>query len=329
MAALLLSAWSWPPAQLPVHREQPGPLAFVQYTGDWDIYRLRLGGSPTPLIQSTFSERQPKYSPDGRRIAFESDRAVPGSEIWLADADGSESHAPDARPGPSPGNARLVAGRALDRVRLAGRERTCRYLDDRRSTVWTCTRSRMIPADDTVPIWSRDGRFIYFSPQQDGAANEIWRAGGRWGAEVAAQREGEAAPSKRRRPDLYYERGADGALRALPRGVEERTILPCVSLLPGLAGIFTSACEHSGRCRPSGSTLLYWTRRRGRTGRLRRLESDGSSACVSPRWPEPPVRGWKAASDLMMIENFPEPGGAPPQSGTPASGSGVPSFCYL
>ena len=48
---------------------------------------LKVAGAATPLAYSTANEAQPRYSPDGRLLAFRSERSG-ASEIWLADADG-------------------------------------------------------------------------------------------------------------------------------------------------------------------------------------------------------------------------------------------------
>ncbi len=48
---------------------------------------LSAAGPPYPLIQSTAVDSQPRFSPDGRHLAFVSYRSGSG-EVWLADADG-------------------------------------------------------------------------------------------------------------------------------------------------------------------------------------------------------------------------------------------------
>jgi Tol biopolymer transport system component len=69
-------------------------LAFVQWHGHTSIWRMEIptpGGKADPpqeFIPSTRSGWRPQFSPDGKKIAFVSDRS--GSlEIWVCDADGS------------------------------------------------------------------------------------------------------------------------------------------------------------------------------------------------------------------------------------------------
>jgi Tol biopolymer transport system component/DNA-binding winged helix-turn-helix (wHTH) protein len=68
-------------------------LAYVRGSNTVDIWRLDLSSSHpensvVKLIYSTRIQRVPQYSPDGKKIVFESDRSG-AHEIWLADADGN------------------------------------------------------------------------------------------------------------------------------------------------------------------------------------------------------------------------------------------------
>ncbi len=55
-----------------------------------DIYTMPItGGTPTRIADGLAFEHQPRFSPDGRRIAFTSDRGG-GDNIWVMNADGSD-----------------------------------------------------------------------------------------------------------------------------------------------------------------------------------------------------------------------------------------------
>jgi imidazolonepropionase-like amidohydrolase/Tol biopolymer transport system component len=55
-----------------------------------DIYTMPIaGGTPTRIAEGLAYEHQPRFSPDGRRIAFTSDRGG-GDNIWIMNTDGSD-----------------------------------------------------------------------------------------------------------------------------------------------------------------------------------------------------------------------------------------------
>ena len=55
-----------------------------------DIYTMPIaGGAPTRIAEGLTFEHQPRFSPDGRRIAFTSDRGG-GDNIWVMNVDGSD-----------------------------------------------------------------------------------------------------------------------------------------------------------------------------------------------------------------------------------------------
>ncbi len=55
-----------------------------------DIYTMPIsGGTPTRIAEGLAYEMQPRFSPDGRRISFTSDRGG-GDNIWVMNVDGSD-----------------------------------------------------------------------------------------------------------------------------------------------------------------------------------------------------------------------------------------------
>ena len=126
------------------------------------------------VIGSNAIENEPRLSPDGRRLAFESKRSGFTGEIWVADADGSNPQSLthgmagfQGSPYWSPDGRRIVFD-SLD--------------DDLHYHIWIIDADGGSPRrlttqadNEHAPTWSRDGRWIYFSSVQGGAARDIWR----------------------------------------------------------------------------------------------------------------------------------------------------------
>src|SRR5262249_11276528 len=100
-----ISAFGGQPEQLPygaseacclVTSRSGNRAVYERELSDGNIWQLSLSspgvavGSPTRLIASTREDAAPQYSPDGKRIAFESLRTGVHS-IWVCDADGSHA----------------------------------------------------------------------------------------------------------------------------------------------------------------------------------------------------------------------------------------------
>ena len=170
--------------QWPAIALQGKRMAYVKpYGGQLNIWRVGLGeGSKKSdkdsgareamdLIPSTSTEFAPEYSPDGKRVAFESDRT--GSlEIWTCQSDGANcssltSFGTQATGVPhwSPDGRKIVFySRPNKKAQI--------YLinseggEPRRLTNdgW----------EDFYPVWSRDGRWIYFASNRTGV-DQIWK----------------------------------------------------------------------------------------------------------------------------------------------------------
>jgi Tol biopolymer transport system component len=180
-----------PPARLPfvgedglmpvVSRAQPGRaprLVYVRSFADSNIWRVETlapgapaSSPPVAFISSTRSDENPQFSPDGRRVAFVSNRAGE-FELWLADPDGANGvqlTSMGARvigmPCWSPDSQLIAFDSNLEGhyeifVVPAGGGKPRRVTSG--------------PANKHVPSFSRDGRWIYFSSNRTGEY-QIWK----------------------------------------------------------------------------------------------------------------------------------------------------------
>jgi Tol biopolymer transport system component len=163
----------------PTVARRGGRLAYVKGEEKSDIWRV--GGpsapednrSPTRLISSTWLDLMPRYSPDGRQIAFVSMRSG-ASEIWICDSDGSNprqltflNESPgNGTPSWSPDGEHIAFSLWKEGsvdvyvVSLSGGP-------PRRLTTG--------PSMEVSSSWSQDGRWIYFHANQSGRF-EVWKA---------------------------------------------------------------------------------------------------------------------------------------------------------
>lgn len=138
-------------------------LAYADWTMNVNLWRMDLGPGrvgATSLIMATSSEqRAPDISPDGKKIAFESDRSG-RHDVWVSNLDGSEPvelgyfRTRTGTPRWSPDGSRIVFdSRETGRASL--------YLVDPQAGI-----PRRIDTGNQeaeVPHWSRDGKWIYYN----------------------------------------------------------------------------------------------------------------------------------------------------------------------
>ena len=183
-------------------------LAYVHQTYDENIWRLDLAtgktsGPPAKFIASTWQDNAPQYSPDGKKIAFASDRS--GSfEIWVANADGSgagqltSSGGHAGTPRWSPDGRRI----AFDDSVMGSAD--IFVIDAGGGAPKLITTMAAHGHSRSVPSWSSDGKSVYFACDMTGRY-EIWRASADGGQENQVTHQGGFDP--RESPDgkaLYY-----------------------------------------------------------------------------------------------------------------------------
>jgi Tol biopolymer transport system component len=164
----------------------------------------RKPGTPFKLISSTRNDNCPAYSPDGKRIAFTSDRS--GSfEIWVCNSDGSNavqftSFGRGGAIGPrwSPDGRNIVFGEefrdSIDIYVVSATGGPLRNVTSDQSgvTPW--------------PFWSRDGKSIYFRSKRSGSS-AIWKMPATGGDAVQMTSNGHVCDQPQESPDgkyLYY-----------------------------------------------------------------------------------------------------------------------------
>jgi Tol biopolymer transport system component len=176
---------------------QPARLAFQSVARDVDIHLMDLEASlvndsieSRPFSNSTRIESSAQFSPDGKRIAFASQRSGT-PEIWLADRDGGRLQqltSLDAAElvvgGWSPDGARIVfdatvAGNSDVYVVGADGGHARRLTSE--------------PSIDGLSSWSADD-WIYFSSTRAGAVPDVWRIAPAGGAAERMTRNGGFGP---------------------------------------------------------------------------------------------------------------------------------------
>jgi Tol biopolymer transport system component len=245
-------------------------LVFVKEEDDTDIYRFEVGRPAEPVITSTSADGNPQFSPDGRRVAFESERTGE-HEIWLAEADGSSPMRLTHGPGLMQGSPRW----SPDGRRIAFDSRS----EEGGYDIWTIDadgasprRLTQDPGDENMPSWSRDGRFIYFAARREGAPSEagssgVWRVPATGGAEERMTREDGYFPNESiDGKTLFFVRNTRDASPLVAvslAGGPERRIAACVgtSFVVGPAGVYALDCW-----RPPAASLFLRIRRRAGGG---------------------------------------------------------------
>jgi len=297
----------------PAISRQGNRLAYGVNRSDANIWRVDLhspgqgAGIPIRLIASTRKEAHPAYSPDGKKIAFMSDRS--GTlEVWVCASDGSnpvqlttlgesDVWAPNWSPDGQNIAFTAVRQRNTDVYIVSANGGPPRGLTS-------------YPGADKWPCWSRDGQSIYFNTNRSGPGGDIWKMPGTGGEAVRITQHGGDAPQES--PDgrfVYYEKGwpAQCSVWKVPvEGGEEVKVLdsthPYAGWAVGKPGIyFFTPPDAQGR-----SDLCLYEFATGKTSKILTIERNVyERIAVSPD-ERTILYGQfdQSGSDLMLVENF-------------------------
>ena len=288
-------------------------LAYVQEVRNVNIWRLDLSGSPPQarkLIVSSREQLAPNFSPDGRKIAFSSNRSG-GAEVWVCDADGSNAVQltsygilATGMPRWSPDGKRI----AFD-SRVGGEANI--YIVDPNGGV-----ARKLSIDvhgNNLPSWSHDGRWIYFVNGEDARVPAVWKVASEGGRALRIAATEATYPQES--PDgqsVYFARRrrlwrvkTDGSAEQQVEGMPELrpngdTWVPTASGIYFMADVKNQTDETEVRFFDFSSQKV---RRVFTLGKFLPGWSGGVSISRDGKWLlYPQLDG--GSSDLMMIENW-------------------------
>jgi Tol biopolymer transport system component len=286
-----------------------GKLAYMRRKMDIDIWRMSnpehgLRGQPAKLITSTRLDDSPVYSPDGRWIAFRSDRSG-RPEIWVARDDGTgvrqlTSCGIDSGCAPrwSPDGRSIASCSSRDLFRVDAQGGVPLRLTQDKSS--------------SSPSYSPEGKWLYFSSTR-ASPEEVRRMPAGGGEGVQITRGGGANPLitgngrwlffTRRTPDqrlLLLATTADGG--------DERQV---AELIYGRLQV--AVADHGAYFVDGGNwdqhpSIVFYdaangqTRRVAELGNARRWTGTGLSVSPDGRWFTYALSEFD--SDLMLVENF-------------------------
>jgi Tol biopolymer transport system component len=296
-------------------------LAYQQYSRNFDIQRAEVVGpedtakrhlgTSNPLISSTQLDVTPSWSPDGKIIAFKSNRSGT-EELWICDADGSNPLKLTSFNGPNVIFPRWSPdGRLLVLSATTGPGSNFdSYVIETKGGV---PRRISAPGRRTMthPVFSHDGHWIYFIPGAEDGPVDAFRMPAEGGEASQITHHGAFRPEES--PDgklLFYGKYGTGGLWSTPiSGGEERQVADSIT---GMNWTVTSKGIYYlvSASKPGARNLVqFYSFETGKTNQVGTVEgalsADYSGISVSPDG-RSLLYSYIAdiSSDLMMVEHF-------------------------
>jgi Tol biopolymer transport system component/tRNA A-37 threonylcarbamoyl transferase component Bud32 len=293
----------------PAIARTPPRLVYSWLVVNNNLWRLDVHtGERKPLISSASPAwaviEFPQYSPDGRKIAFESDRTG-DKEVWTCDADGSNCQQLTKFEGPLGGSPRWSPDSrwiALD-SRASGNPEIYVIAADGGAP----HRLTHNPKNNVIPSWSHDGSWIYFASDRSGRF-EVWKMPRDGGEAIQVTRGGGYAAFES--PDgkyLYYTKfnpqGPQEPLFRMPaEGGEEVQVVPRIGYWADF-GVTSKGVYFEP---PDQNTIQFLDAASGKLSTLATLDKGvAHTLAVSPDdayvvWPQAD----REAQNLMLVEGF-------------------------
>ena len=291
----------------PVISRRGDRMAYVNSTNDWNLWRMEVTSpefktsAPSKLVSTTRSEYNPQFSPDGKKIAFVSDRSG-AEELWVCDADGANAVQ----------LTRFGGDITCNRVRWSpdGSRLTFSASPDGENAIYSVNanggnpqRLTLDPRSSSEPYWSRDGKWIFFGLVDSGKMG-IFKLPVGGGSPVQVTDDPGWMPMES--PDgkfIYYHRDETEGFslwRVASSGGEPRKIQDLgLSIVEELRGEGAYVIERSD------NSLRFFNITSGKAERIVSFLKPTMGCSVSPDGHQI-VYGQldQSGSDIMLVENF-------------------------
>jgi Tol biopolymer transport system component len=287
-------------------------LAYAQAMSDVNIWRMKVptaGGKAKPpqgLIGSTRNDDLPQFSPDGKKIAFVSQRSG-STEVWVCDADGSNAVQVTHLGGPNIGNPPRWSpdGR---RVAFSANIEGPSEVYVVNASGGSPQRLTSNPTGSANPSWSSDRRWILCDTNNVG----IQRVPAEGGPAVLVTKKGGWAPIESPDGKFIYSISIEHPIKGFilvrtpTEGGEAQQVLDSLVFGQNYAVVGDGIYFIPRQDPKFGYSIQFLNTATGKNQRIASIEKPvGVGLTVSPD------RRWilyaqldQGGSDLMLVENF-------------------------